>query len=250
MNSSRVLSSRTVSGEIRPMTGVHGIAALAVVAYHYFDHAGVALRPWQHAYLVVDLFFMLSGLVLALNYALSVTLGAGCESYVAFVKKRIARVFPLYIAVTFIQTLYDLSKHVLLGLLMPVTWNLKAMLANMFLVQAWGISHSVVMPAWSLRTEFAAYVLFPVLVALAIGSRAAMAWCVSALMIFLLMTAATGGHDCSGYGGYLNVIQGDELHPLMRCIAGFTFGLLAYRLVSRMRVGALASPATHSRCSQ
>jgi peptidoglycan/LPS O-acetylase OafA/YrhL len=62
------------SGEIRPMTGVRGVAALSVVALHFFDHPDAAIRPWRHTYLAVDLFFILSGLVLALTYSSTVTL--------------------------------------------------------------------------------------------------------------------------------------------------------------------------------
>ena len=242
MKDASVRAMLTHSGEIRPMTGVRGIAALSVVALHFYDHGGAATRPWQHAYLAVDLFFMLSGLVLALTYSSTVTLGAGREPYIAFVKKRIARVFPLYIAVTFVQTAFDISKHIARGIPMPDTWEPKAMIANLFLVQSWGLSSSIVLPAWSLSTELAAYMLFPVLVALTIRSRTAVAWGVTVSSVALLLAASAGCHD-SGTTciGFLAVVQGDTPYPLMRCIAGFTFGLIGYRLVNQPRIRAMVS---------
>jgi peptidoglycan/LPS O-acetylase OafA/YrhL len=195
----------------------------------------------QHAYLAVDMFFMLSGLVLALNYASTVTLGAGSKPYLSFIQKRIARVFPLYLFVTVVKTAYDLSKHIGLGLAMPDTWELKTMIANLFLVQAWGISESAVGPAWSLSTEFGAYILFPILVALTIHSRTAVAWIMTILSGALLVAAAIGNSGCTTCTGYLDIFRGDTLYPLMRCVAGFTFGLIGYRLWSVPSIRAIAS---------
>jgi peptidoglycan/LPS O-acetylase OafA/YrhL len=229
------------NAEIRPLTGVRGVAALAVVAYHFLNNTHTGFRPLQHAYLAVDLFFLLSGLVLALNYGSSVTIGGTWSSYIAFEKKRIARVFPLYIVITFFQTAYDVAKHVVFGISMPVTWNAKAMIANLLMIQAWGISHSVVVPAWSLSTEFAAYLLFPVLVSLTIESKPAVAGAFFIACLGALWYASLGPHDCIECGELLNVIQGDSPHPLMRCLGGFSIGMLAYRLVKHRMIRSLTS---------
>lgn len=237
-----VRSMLTSSSEIRPMTGVRGIAALCVVANHFFDRAGDAARPWQHGYLAVDLFFMLSGMVLALTYASTVTLGAGREPYLAFVKKRIARIFPLYITVTVLKTAYDLSKHVALGAPMPDTWEPKTMIANLFLVQSWGFSDSVVVPAWSLSTELGAYLLFPILIALAIRGGTAVASGMVVTSVALLLAASLGSINCgTTCDGFLDVSTGNTPYPMMRCIAGFTFGLIGYRLVHLPRFRAMVS---------
>ncbi|MGF6573849.1 peptidoglycan/LPS O-acetylase OafA/YrhL [Paraburkholderia sp. GAS333] len=241
MGSASARRMLTQSGEIRPMTGVRGIAALSVVFRHFYVQPDTVGNPLQHAYLAVDMFFMLSGLVLALNYASTVTLGAGRQPYFVFIQKRIARVFPLYLFVTVVKTAYDLSKHVGLGLAMPDTWTLKAMIANVFLVQAWGFSESAVGPAWSLSTELGAYVLFPVLVALTIQSRTALAWVVAMLSGALLLAAAIGNSDCTVCTGYLDIFHGYTPYPLMRCVAGFTFGLIGYRLMHTPLLRAIAS---------
>ena len=58
-------------GEIRALTGIRGIAACFVVIYHFYfgvlnkGSAGVIL---SHGYMAVDLFFVLSGFVMALTY--------------------------------------------------------------------------------------------------------------------------------------------------------------------------------------
>lgn len=240
MKNKTVLSMQVSPGEIRSMTGVRGIAALSVVALHYFDNVGASSRPWQHAYLAVDLFFMLSGLVLALNYSSTVTLDAGRDPYIAFIKKRIARIFPLYIVVTLIETALDIFRHTR-GAALPDTWNLKGMIANLLLVQSWGFARSIVHPAWSLSTELAAYLLFPVLVLLTIKSRKAVALVVAATSVAILLAASVGSRNCAECTGLYDLHIGDTPYPLMRCLTGFMFGLFAWRLVSLPRIRAIAS---------
>jgi peptidoglycan/LPS O-acetylase OafA/YrhL len=64
-------SPRDSPGEIRPLTGFRGVAALYVVSYHH--RLGVPFSNplttfLAHGYLAVDLFFVLSGFVMALTY--------------------------------------------------------------------------------------------------------------------------------------------------------------------------------------
>lgn len=86
------------------LDGLRGLAALAVVAMH----AGPWLRPiaFPHAYLAVDLFFALSGLVIAHAYGgrLDAGLGAG-----AFLRMRLVRLYPLYILGTAIGLLFFIA---------------------------------------------------------------------------------------------------------------------------------------------
>lgn len=241
MGSESIRSMQAGSDEIRAMTGVRGIAALSVVGLHFFDHIGAASRPWQHAYMAVDLFFMLSGLVLALTYSSTVRLGTGREPYVEFVRKRIARIFPLYISITLLAIACDVIKYLAHGVPLPEYIEPKTIIVNLLLIQSWGLSMSVVLPAWSLSVELCAYLLFPVLVALAIPSRKAVVLAVIAVCVGLLVAAALGNHNCAKCNGFLDMSHGDTPYPLMRCVAGFTFGLIAYRLVSVPRIREIAS---------
>jgi peptidoglycan/LPS O-acetylase OafA/YrhL len=74
------------------LDGLRGVAAIAVVGYHAKVFLG--FRP-ESAYLAVDLFFVLSGFVLA--HAYDKELGNKL-SWVAFFRKRVIRLFPLYLA--------------------------------------------------------------------------------------------------------------------------------------------------------
>jgi peptidoglycan/LPS O-acetylase OafA/YrhL len=72
--------------EMATLDGLRGVAAFAVVLMHVS-----VLAP--HAYLAVDLFFVLSGFVL--EHAYGARLAAGW-SPLAFMRKRIRRLYPLY----------------------------------------------------------------------------------------------------------------------------------------------------------
>ena len=77
-----------------------GLAALAVVCYHMATFSGVsyeALGPYHYfsrAYLAVDLFFLISGFVIALSY--EARLRSGAMRFGQFAAIRLIRLYPLY----------------------------------------------------------------------------------------------------------------------------------------------------------
>ena len=75
------------------LDGMRGVAALAVVALHLKDSLGISAPP--ASYLAVDLFFMLSGFVLAQAYGARL---AGPLSPWGFIRLRLIRLYPLYLA--------------------------------------------------------------------------------------------------------------------------------------------------------
>ena len=180
------------SSEIRPLTGIRGIAALTVVLYHYFANDKIPGQPYfflMKGYLSVDLFFMLSGIVLAMNYSNSVTLHGTFRTYRIFILKRLARIYPLYITATVFLLMIAAVRYYMKGVPFTPEQSLPSVIANIFLVQTWGFGESVVGPAWSISVEFAAYIIFPILVALTITSRAIVASMFAAVLIALLVFA-------------------------------------------------------------
>ena len=89
-------SMRNPAGHIRSLDTLRGLAALAVATYHAREAVGhPGLVP--HAYLCVDLFFVLSGCVLDHRYGRELREGYGVG---AFMRVRIARLYPLYLVAT------------------------------------------------------------------------------------------------------------------------------------------------------
>src|SRR3954471_22516293 len=86
--------------DIRALTGVRGVAAAAIVAYHFGDvqlatgGTGSFFRI-PYGYLLVDLFFMLSGYVMALTYR-DAFLHLTGKAFAHFMLKRVARLYPAY----------------------------------------------------------------------------------------------------------------------------------------------------------
>jgi peptidoglycan/LPS O-acetylase OafA/YrhL len=224
-------------GEIRSLTGLRGVAALVVMAYHYRNLGITASRPaFGPGYLMVDLFFVLSGFVMARTYGAAFRTGFSGRAYLRFLDARLARVYPLY-------ALIVLGMFGLAGLV-PIAhpahaW--RALLINLLLVQNLGAglacrtcSEAWLPPAWSISTEAAAYLVFPVLAVLALfRSRACAAGvlAVSVGALVLLSRVPAGWLHGHPKVGVLEFSGGETLWPVVRCLAGFCLGLLTWRLV-------------------
>ena len=217
--------------EIRPLTGIRGVAALLVAVYHLNGpEAPAALRIGglggvivAHGYLAVDLFFVLSGYVIALSYG-EMLRSWDARSYARFLIRRIARVYPLYAAITLAMgALLALGvSHEPVGRLGP------ALGFNLLMVQAWGFAASIDGPAWSISTEWAAYLLFPLLAAVTLFGRprAALATGVAATACVIAMAWLPSAEPARN--GPLD-IYGPGI-SVARCIAEFSLGLIAFRL--------------------
>src|ERR1700760_1539755 len=75
------------------LDGLRGVAAIVVVIWHLFD---TGQPPVPSGYLAVDLFFMLSGFVLAFAYG--DRLKADYPVVRGFLVQRFIRLWPLYLA--------------------------------------------------------------------------------------------------------------------------------------------------------
>ena len=90
-------------GEIRPLTGLRGIAGCWELVFHLHEEQGLrgyAGAILKHGYLAVDIFFVLSGFVMALSYRHLFEAGFSVRSFAGFLIRRLARVWPLYAAAT------------------------------------------------------------------------------------------------------------------------------------------------------
>ena len=227
--------------EIRSLTGLRGLAAVAVVIFHEAGDVtatGPAENLLRHGYNAVDLFFVLSGFVMALNYGPSLTDRLSLPSYRDFLLKRLARIYPVYLVITVLTLLiFQLG----LSHIGPVEQPMLTFLLNVFLVQSWGLAQSIVGPAWSISTEWAAYLACPVLMLLALHPRARRPIGLLAVSLLALvgLSYAPDAYvigDQTARMGQLDLYGVGTVSPLIRCLASFSIGLLAFRW--RDRVGA------------
>ena len=220
------------------LTGVRGIAAWFVVLYHI--RTAMAWLPAPIAavlakgYLAVDLFFMLSGFVLWLNYADRLR-ESGLAGAPAFWWRRFARIWPLHAVMLAGATTFALSL-VATGRADPVAWPLGEWPLHLTLTQNWGFTDRLSWnhPAWSISTELAAYLLFPLL-ALAVDWRRIASPLIRLTVAVLIIE--------------LRLIMGVSLSSdivhlgLARCLIEFVIGTALCGLWARHRAQA-ALPAT------
>ena len=184
----------------------------------------------QRGYLWVDLFFVLSGFVMAYNYRAMFAGGYRLRAHMAFLGRRIARIYPLYAIVTL-----ESAATLLWRAQGPDTSQAEFVLAaNLIMVQAWGIAPSLGGATWSISTEWAAYLLFPLLAAatlfLSRGVAQAAAWlALAAIAVLAVMPTGELAFNFQGRGGPLDIYSAATPAPLLRCLAEFTLGLLTWR---------------------
>jgi peptidoglycan/LPS O-acetylase OafA/YrhL len=163
---------------IRALTGIRFFAALWVVVYHVVRHySGDLAAAHPRAYDVVapvawsgvrgvDLFFMLSGFVLALNYLEPLGSRPRLREVLRFLGLRLARIWPLYLLVAvFVGGGLRLLRADLWGSAGTGTLTWTNFFRQALMVQQWFPPergpYSWVGPAWSLSAEWLAYLLFP-----------------------------------------------------------------------------------------
>ena len=231
---------RPAADELLPLTSIRGLAAWWVVLFHL----RFLLAPWlpvgtvdllARGNLAVDLFFVLSGFVIYLNYGERVTLDRA--SVGDFLFRRLARVYPLNLLVLLGFLAYA-AAAVAFGAATVHGQDPGYFLASLLLVQNWGFERATAwnVPAWSISTEFFAYLLFPFL----------LAWLAPAKRPAWLLVAAIAGLGFSVHAffrafGYPFPNAVAET-GLFRCVAQFVIGMLVCELYRRRGQGRLAAP--------
>ena len=218
-----------MTAESRALTGLRGLAALLVVAHHLCLHLDDGdLHPglrwlFLHGYLGVDLFFVLSGFVISMVYGAWFTGAGGLRgaAYVRFLLRRVARIWPLHAFVLLVLIGTGTGAAVLSPQLVA---------ANLVMVQAWGLSIAINPPAWSVSTEFLAYLLFPGLAMLGLRGRWGAAVLALSIPVLLAICITQAPVPVGAMRrGPLDIYFNNSTLPALRCLAGFSLGLLTWR---------------------
>ncbi|MFK4654869.1 hypothetical protein ABIF97_004803 [Bradyrhizobium japonicum] len=215
-----------------------------MVVHHFVgsDPLAAALphRAWidvaffHNSWLFVDLFFVLSGIVISMSYVQSEFSGFDFRT---FTLRRIARIYPLHIVMLFAFLAFRLMRLTLteLDLLHFSTNetadlqvnNVYSFVANVFLLHAMGVLDYLSWngPSWSISAEFYTYLVFGAVVVLSqrLGYiklvyvfSAVLAVMGAALIIFVLK----------------NETLDFQTNAFTRCFLGFFVGVLTLRFVS------------------
>jgi peptidoglycan/LPS O-acetylase OafA/YrhL len=186
----------------------------------------------------VDLFFVLSGLVLTRAYLERLGRRPSARGTLRFVRARFARVWPLYAAVTIAFGLWCTARMAF-GHDGVVTWQTPqpdlgplGWVRQLTMTQLWdsrGIEGiSFVLPAWSVSAEWLAYLAFPLLV---LGAWRIRNWPLPVLGAFAVVAASP-----IALGSVLSSESGETgaWAWALRIGGGFTAGMLTWLVVARI----------------
>jgi peptidoglycan/LPS O-acetylase OafA/YrhL len=179
----------------------------------------------RRAYLAVDLFFILSGFVMAHVY------GAALASdrrgrWAAFAIARFARLYPLFAVTTLIMVIIFAISHTQRAF---VSFSNRSLALQPLLLQEWAFGLNWNYPSWSISTEMEAYIYFVFFAGVLLQGRCP--YLMFAICIFALVVL------CVAQDRSLNDFS--RLRALVRTLAGFSLGVLVYRAHSA--VGARVS---------
>ena len=221
---------------------MRGIAALLVAVFH-FEMAICRFVPaattmfFEKSYLMVDLFFVMSGFIMLHVYGSSFSQALQKGALRKFFVARFARTYPLHLftlllLVVIVRYLTNWGNP-------PIRLEQpRDILPNVFLLQSFGVCriYNWNIPSWSISAEWGAYLLFPFLALWISRSRTT-----AAVLLSLFVVAA--------YGCIMYVLpRVNPMNPAvpvphnlnttfdygyLRGIAGFVIGMLIYGLYRR-----------------
>ncbi|MDB5714328.1 MAG: acyltransferase [Sphingomonadales bacterium] len=207
---------------------MRGIAALGVMIYHARILIGVQIFP--HGYLAVDLFFVLSGFVIA--YAYDGPMAHGMRS-LTFVKTRLIRFYPLYLLGLAIGMGREIAliagrNHYAMD---PLT--LIATFLTSVLFVPWPTLHGdynlfqLNVPAWSLFLELLVNIVYAVLYP-KLSKSFLLA---SAFVAGLVVIGCTLAANTANLGARAPLLLGPDITGgIARTVCSFSIGLLMCRL--------------------
>ena len=138
-------------GEIRTVQSLRGFACLLVVAYHAVD------GRWANGSAGVDLFFVISGLVMGLS---SSGPASRADGWRVFAARRLRRLVPLYWTMTTLKLAIGLALPATLAATRPGVWNVVASYLFIPARDGAGVVRPLLGVGWTLQFEMLFYGLF------------------------------------------------------------------------------------------
>lgn len=223
--------------ELTALTSLRGIAAVLVMFHHFMNVVLKDLidasptRLIEKSYLWVDLFFILSGFVLAYVYHTTFQHGVKGRLYLRFIQARFARIYPLHLFTLALFVAYETLQWYLdqLGvagmdnLYEPFTEGQSryTLLTNLLLIQTihWRAYWNE--PAWSISAEWMIYFTLPLMIVLLLRLKPLWLGClaVGALIPLILIESHFGDLGLYFAGWPM----------LVRCFCEALLGIIIFR---------------------
>ena len=220
--------------DLAAVNGWRGPGALAIAVAHF----GVATDFFSYRHIepvapLVDLFFVLSGLVIAQAYSARLTRASAIPEYVI---RRFGRIWPVQAATLLLLVVYELAKLAIARTtgdqfssapFSPDGNNLlSAIPTNLLLIQSLGLHDRETwnFPSWSLSVEFVTYVGFAIFCLVRPAWRIALSVVtIVASIAILVLLSPYGMRSTFDFG-------------IFRCLAGFFAGTLCFEIAQRTKL--------------
>lgn len=243
--------SSTVFADTKPhyhlLDGLRGVAALMVIWYHVFEGyafaGGTTIDTFNHGYLAVDFFFILSGFVI--GYAYDDRWGKNFTMK-DFIKRRLIRLHPMVImgAVVGAITFYIQGSVQWDGTHIGISMVMLSLLCSIFFIPAMpGVGYEVRGngemfplngPCWSLFFEYIGNILYALFIR-RLSNKAL-------TIVVVLLGVALASFAIFNVSGYGNIGVGWTLDGvnfiggLLRMLFPFSMGMLLSRNFKPMKL--------------
>ena len=243
--------SSTVFADTKPhyhlLDGLRGVAALMVIWYHVFEGyafaGGTTIDTFNHGYLAVDFFFILSGFVI--GYAYDDRWGKNFTMK-DFIKRRLIRLHPMVImgAVVCAITFYIQGSVQWDGTHIGISMVMLSLLCTIFFIPAMpGVGYEVRGngemfplngPCWSLFFEYIGNILYALFIR-RLSNKAL-------TIVVVLLGVALASFAIFNVSGYGNIGVGWTLDGvnfiggLLRMLFPFSMGMLLSRNFKPMKL--------------
>ncbi len=211
----------------RELDSLRGIAALCIPVFHaqaLFNGRQYSFFNW--AYLCVDLFFILSGIVLTQAYEKRIL--AGTITFGQFLRARVARMGPMHWAtLCFVAVVFFIAYRLTGNAMMASSRPVYNFILNVFFLHNVGLSDGLYFnqAAWTISVEMAVNVMWFLLLVKCRPPTWAFAAIIAFLSVYLVQT--------QGYKMAMSYVNYDRIFnaALMRCIVGFSIGVIFHRVL-------------------
>lgn len=203
--------------KIWEIESLRGIAAFFVVLLHLpIWNIVLDINFLRNSYLMVDLFFVLSGFVIYGAYSENIK---SASDIFRFQLLRLGRLYPIHVLMLIVYLVLEFVRYITVekfGTIVDVKpfekSNLSSFIQHIFLVQSigpLGLTDSYNVPAWSISVEFYTYLIFSVLILFFGKLKNIMFFIIFFLSITLTLFEKKFGFDA-----------------LLRCFCGFFIGCI------------------------
>lgn len=215
-----ILGLKTESDKMLHLDALRFFASMAIVIFHWGnDFIGIPARVFtshlEFLSLAVDLFFIISGVVMFQVYSHRLSTG---KEFATFVQRRIARLYPLHLATFLFMAALGIGVHSFhLTASHVADYDPRGIIPNLLLVQSLGVlKHGTFnYPAWSISAEMVCYISFPLI--LILYRRKWWSPIVLATIFMALLVVLTDGWQWTTWTEHFGVV---------RAIPAFMFGVV------------------------